>query len=97
MNEITLFVLLLAAGFVLGMLFFGGLWLTVKKSLSAKNSAWLIFGSFVVRMAIVLSGFYYVSQFGWQAMLFGMLGFIMARFMVMHFTKKYEEKENLLK
>jgi F1F0 ATPase subunit 2 len=97
MNEITTFVLLLAAGFVLGSLFFGGLWLTVKKSVSAKNPVWLIFGSFVVRTGIALLGFYYVAQFGWKAMLLALLGFIAARFMVMYFTKKYDEKGNLLK
>lgn len=97
MNETAQFIFITAAGFVLGALFFGGLWFTVKKSVSAKNPAWWIFGSLIVRMAIALLGFYYMSQFGWQAMLLGLFGFITARFMVMFFTKKYDNKENLLK
>ena len=97
MNEITQLIFIIAAGFLLGALFFGGLWFTVKKSVSAKNPAWLIFGSMIFRMAMALSGFYYLSQFGCQAMLLGLLGFIAARFMVMYFTKKYDEKQNLLK
>lgn len=97
MNEIAQYVLILSASFVLGSLFFGGLWFTLKKLVTAKNPAWLIFGSFVVRTGIALLGFYYVAQFGWKAMLLALLGFIAARFMVMYFAKKYDEKENLLK
>lgn len=97
MNEITQYVLILTAGFVLGSLFFGGLWFTLKKLVTAKNPAWLIFGSLVVRMGIALLAFYYVTQFGWQAMLLSLLGFIAARFMVVYFTKKHDAKENLLK
>lgn len=95
MNEIIPFVLIFAEGFVLGVLFFGGLWFTVKKSVSARNPIWWIFGSFIVRTGIVLSGFYYMAQFGWQAMLLGLLGLIMARFIIMHFTKRYDAKQNL--
>ncbi|MBE0423087.1 MAG: ATP synthase subunit I [Lutibacter sp.] len=97
MNEVIQFIFIIATGAVLGALFFGGLWLTVKKSVSAKNPAWLIFGSLIVRMTIAMFGFYYLSQFGLQAMLLGLFGFIAARFMVLFFTKKYDKKENLLK
>jgi len=36
MNEIILIIAAFVAGMALGTLFFGGLWLTVKKSVTAK-------------------------------------------------------------
>lgn len=97
MNEIIQFVFMLTSGFVLGVLFFGGLWFTVKKSVSVKNPVLWIFGSFIVRMGIVLLGFYYLIQFGWHAMFLGLFGLIMARFITMYFIRKYDAKQNILK
>ncbi|MDF1517463.1 MAG: ATP synthase subunit I [Lutibacter sp.] len=97
MNEIIQYILMLTTGFVLGMLFFGGLWFTVKKSVSAKNPVVWIVGSFIVRMGSVLLGFYYMAQFGWRAMFLGLLGLIMARIITMYFIKKYDAKQHLSK
>ena len=40
-------VLIFIAGLALGTVFFGGLWLTVRKAVVSKKPAMLIFGSFV--------------------------------------------------
>ena len=47
----------LAAGVLLGAIFFGGLWLTVRKGVSSKQPALWFFGSLLLRMSIVLSWF----------------------------------------
>lgn len=96
MNELIQYILILTAGFVLGVLFFAGLWFTVKKSVSAKNPILWILGSFIVRMGFVLPGFYHMAQFGWHAMFLGLFGLILARFIIKYFIRNYDAKQNIL-
>ena len=72
----------LAAGALLGAIFFGGLWWTVRKGvLSARPVFWFL-GSLLLRLCIALAGFYLVADGHWQRLLACLLGFVMARFMV---------------
>ncbi len=87
MNDTLNRILIFIAGMALGVLFFGGLWLTVKAAVSSTKPALLILGSFVVRIAIVLMGFYFIGAGNWQKLLFALFGFVIARFLVIHFTK----------
>jgi len=87
MNEIIYMLLVFTAGCVLGTLFFGGLWLTIKKMKTTKMPSLFFIASFVFRMGVVLMGFYFVAANNWQNMLICLLGFIVARFAVTHFTK----------
>ncbi len=97
MNEIVLLILAFLAGLILGTLFFGGLWLTVKKAVSAKIPAIWFFGSLLFRVSITLVGFYYVGAGNWQRLLICALGFIVARYIVLHLTKSIEQKRIQLK
>jgi F1F0 ATPase subunit 2 len=81
MNETLLVILAFIAGLALGILFFGGLWFT------AKTPAIWFFSSFFLRVSIVLIGFYFVSNGNWQRLLTCLLGFVVARFIVMYFTR----------
>ena len=81
------------AGLVLGTLFFGGLWLTVKKAVASKNTALWFLGSSFLRVSMVLIGFYYIGQGNWQRLLICVLGFIAARFLVMRVTRSIEQKQ----
>ena len=58
MKEILFMVLAFAGGVALGILFFYGLWLTVRKALASGNPALLFLGSSVARTVIALSGFF---------------------------------------
>lgn len=71
-----------AAGLLLGASFFGGLWWTVRRGLSAERPALWFLGSVVLRMSIVLVGFYLVSSGDWKRLLACLLGFVIARFVV---------------
>ena len=64
MIEILFMILTFIAGIALGILFFYGLWLTVKKAVTAKTPALWFLGSSLIRTAIILAGFYYISQGG---------------------------------
>jgi F1F0 ATPase subunit 2 len=80
-------ILVFVTGLALGALFFCGLWLTVKKATTSTRPALLILGSFVLRISIVVIGFYFIGAGNWQRLLMVLAGFIVARFLVIHFTK----------
>ena len=61
MNETLTLVLAWVAGVVLGAIFFGGLWWTVRKGVSSQRPALWFLGSLLLRMSIALAGFYFVS------------------------------------
>jgi F1F0 ATPase subunit 2 len=69
----------LAGGGTIGILFFGGLWLTVKKSLASKTPALWLIGSFLLRSAVTIVGFYFLSGNDWKKMVVCLIGFIIAR------------------
>jgi F1F0 ATPase subunit 2 len=82
MNEYLYIIAALATGMLLGTIFFGGLWLTVTKSMASKTPALWFMGSFLLRTAIVLTGFYYIADGNIKRMLVCLLGFIVARIVV---------------
>jgi F1F0 ATPase subunit 2 len=87
MNDTLSLVLALVTGVLLGAMFFGGLWWTVRKGVSSKRPALWFFGSLVLRMSIVLAGFYLVTGGHWERLLPCLLGFIIARFIVTRLTR----------
>lgn len=86
MTETLTLALALVAGVLLGAIFFGGLWWTVRKGVSPKQPALWFFGSLLLRTSITLAGFYFVSGRHWERMLLCLLGFVIARFLVTRFT-----------
>ena len=87
MNEFLFLALALVEGLVLGTFFFGGLWWTVRRGVSSKWSAFWFLGSKLLRMGMVLVGFYFVGRGDWKRMVACLLGFVIARFMVMRMTR----------
>ena len=79
MNETLTILLAIAAGIVLGVIFFGGLWWTVRRGMTSPHPAVLFLGSMIVRMSVVMLGFYFVGQGEWQRLLACLAGFILAR------------------
>jgi len=90
-------ILAFIGGLLLGTIFFGGLWLTVRKLVISKIPALWFLGSFVLRVSITLIGFYYISSGNWQRLLICVAGFITARYSVIYFTKSNKENQVLLK
>ncbi len=97
MNDNFALILAFIAGIVLGILFFYGLWITVRKAVTSKMPALWLSGSFFIRTGITLAGFYFVAHGKWQRLLICMLGFIAARYMVKRYTKPKEENQLNLK
>ena len=91
MNETLSLVLALVTGVLLGAVFFGGLWWTVRQGISCKQPALLFFGSLFLRTCIALTGFYFIARGHWERLLLCLLGFIMARLIVTRLTRAAEK------
>ena len=86
MNEALSLAPAMVTGVLLGVMFFGGLWWTVRKGVAFKHPAAWFLGSLLLRTGIVLAGFYVVADGQWDRLLACLLGLIIARFIVTRFT-----------
>jgi len=93
MIETTMLVLAGGVGLVLGAIFFGGLWWTVRKGVSSSQPALWFLGSLLLRMSIALTGFYFVGRGHWERLLACLLGFVLARFVVTWLTRPPRESK----
>jgi F1F0 ATPase subunit 2 len=82
MSDILALHLALLAGALLGAFFFGGLWWTVQKGVRSERPALWFLGSMLLRTCMILAGFYYVSQGHWSRLVVCLLGFVIARVIV---------------
>jgi F1F0 ATPase subunit 2 len=87
MNDTLTLVLALLAGTALGAMFFGGLWWTVRRAVSASQPALWFVGSLLVRTTIALAGFFFVSGGDWQRLVACVVGFVMARHVATRLTR----------
>ncbi|MHC1768818.1 MAG: ATP synthase subunit I [Verrucomicrobiia bacterium] len=94
MNETLMGGVAGVTGLVLGAIFFGGLWWTVRKGVSSPRPALWFVGSMLLRTGIVLTGFYLVGGGDWKRLLICLLGFVIARFFVMRLTRAPVEHPN---
>jgi F1F0 ATPase subunit 2 len=68
-----------AAGLLLGAFYFIALWRTVRKLPDTLSPVRLMLGSFALRMAVVLPGFYFVMGGQWDRLAMALIGFILMR------------------
>jgi F1F0 ATPase subunit 2 len=87
MSGIGLVVGALAAGMVLGTVFFGGLWWTVNRALAAAVPAVWFGLSALVRMAVVLAGLYCFAHLGLPSLIACLCGLLVARGAVKRLTR----------
>jgi F1F0 ATPase subunit 2 len=93
MNEPLSLAFALAAGVLLGAMFYGGLWWTVRRGVSSKRVALWFLGSLLLRMGVALAGFYFVAGGHWQRLLLCLLGFVIARLAVTRLTRPPGENQ----
>ena len=86
MNHLVILALAGAAGVLLGLFFFGGLWWTVRRAFQSKRAALWVGGSLVLRMVCTAAGFVAVGNGNWQNMLACLVGFWAARWGVVRLT-----------
>jgi F1F0 ATPase subunit 2 len=86
-NETLIQTLAWLEGWALGVIFFGGLWWTVRKGISSHTPALWFLGSLLLRMSVTLAGFYFIGRGNWKRLLLCLLGFVMARLVVTWLTR----------
>jgi F1F0 ATPase subunit 2 len=91
MNELLTLLLAGVAGSMLGAVFFGGLWWTVRKGLSSGQPGFLFLYSMLLRTGIVLAGFSYFANQHLDRLVACLLGFIAARIVVTRMTRPAPE------
>jgi len=95
MNDIQAWALAGVAGLLLGGFFFGGLWWTVRRGVASRRPGLLFFASLMLRTSLVVAGAYFVGrgngQPRWQPLLLCLLGFAVARLIVMWLTRPAAE------
>jgi F1F0 ATPase subunit 2 len=82
------FVLSLIAGAALGLFYFGGLWLTIRRLPESRRPAALALASFVGRTALTVAGFYLLMDGQWPRLALGLAGFLGARTVLVSRAKR---------
>jgi len=88
MSDLTLALLVpLFVGLVLGGLFFGGLWWTVRRAVASPYVGLWLFCSLWLRLGCLLAGLYWTCGDQWQLWLAALLGVSVARWMLTRLTR----------
>ena len=87
MPDTLIWIFATLAGAALGAVFFGGLWWTVQRGAASPSPARWFIGSFVLRTAIVLTGFYFIGDGQLARLGLCLLGFLLARILVLVVTR----------
>jgi F1F0 ATPase subunit 2 len=81
-SEFLKIVAAIFAGVLLGLFFFGGLWWTVRRVVVSTNPALFLLSSLLLRLVLVVGGFYGVSHGEWRKLIASLAGFLLARLFV---------------
>jgi F1F0 ATPase subunit 2 len=87
-REAWAWALSLAGGGLLGVMYFGGLWWTVRRGVGSPSPGLWFSTSLFLRLSAAMAGFYLASRLGAGALLACALGFIAARMAVVRGTLK---------
>lgn len=75
-------------GIGFGIIFFGGLQYTVKYITKVRNPALLMSGSLIIRMAVLVFGFYYIRDGSYLNMPVALMGVILVRVIMTRLSKR---------
>lgn len=82
MNQLILIGGGLAAGGVMGYLYFRGLWWTLEHMQAQRHPYALLILSFFVRSVLVAAGFYLLLKIRWEMVALGVVGFMAIRYVL---------------
>lgn len=83
-SDVLILVADLLGGVLLGVLFFGGLFLTTKRFATSPHAVRLVFGSFLGRAALALGGLYLAVRLGgFTGLMLALLGFTCVQLVVL--------------
>jgi len=79
MNQLLFMFLAFMAGIAVGLFYFGGLWLTIKRLPGARHPGVLTLVSLLIRLGVTLAVFYLVMAGRWERLLVCLAGFVLVR------------------
>ncbi|MBN2357648.1 ATP synthase subunit I [candidate division KSB1 bacterium] len=80
-------------GSILGLFYFGALWVTIRRMAASSKPVFWVLGSFFFRLLLVLCAFILMTIMGgWQAILLALLGFMTMKFIA---TRELGPRRNL--
>lgn len=88
MAALLLNLMAMLCGVVLGAIFYGGLWWTVRRLATSHRPALAVFASMLLRMGVALGGLYLVGRGDWMRLLSCLLGFVLARVAVTWLSRR---------
>ncbi|MDD2453369.1 MAG: ATP synthase subunit I [Synergistaceae bacterium] len=91
-TDVLMLILVFAAGVLIGLVFFGGLWWTILRGIGSPRPALWFFGSFLVRMVFLLTALYYLSGGAWIRLILLGSGILLARSLVLLWTNSLGKK-----
>lgn len=77
--DILIYIISFIVGLILGFFYFGSLWFTLLYLSKTQSPALVVVGSFFIRTAITLFGFYLIMGGHWERLLIALGGFILTR------------------
>ncbi len=95
MNELSVVIALLG-GLIIGVFFFSGLWITIRRVEHMQRPGIILFASSMTRLVVALAGFYLLAWGRWERLLIAVIGFMLAR-MVMIRSLGYPEMPSYTK
>ena len=87
MINILKFLLVFIVGMLVGLFYFGSLWVIVRRIPMMKRPALLVIGSFFIRNAVTVLVFYFIMGGRWERLIVSMLGFILSRIIILRRVK----------
>lgn len=75
-------------GLILGTIYFGGLWFSIRFLLYLERGALWMSISFLTRNLIVVAGFYWVMNGQWQILIASLTGFLLIRVAFVNYLGK---------
>lgn len=93
MNNMNVFYLILAiiSGAVLSLLYFGGLWVTVRHLAKNEWPSWTLLLSFLIRGILVIAVFYGLLLLHWAYLAVALVAFLMVRQIMINRLGKPDE------
>ncbi len=86
----------LIGGIGLGVLYFGGLWLTVKRLIKSRQPFLEALLSFYLRLAVVIAGLYVLMDDRWERLLIALAGFLVVRITAFQLTRPHGTRVDVL-
>jgi F1F0 ATPase subunit 2 len=79
LNEALSLILAFSVGMALGAFFSLNLWASVRRMTDEHTPWYILYGNFILRMGVVIIGFYLVMAGHWERMLAALPGFVLMR------------------